>query len=164
MKRFILVCITLLVLPTAPADAQSSGVAPEGAFKLPLEHLQPLIPHRHFTPIPGEKKGFSHWGYRHNELHAGGFIDQLMAATGSNCCNGPMSGECRVSEVDLPHRLVRIDDKWCPIRSKTKIATIEGLSNLNEQNKVVAMVCAGINLTDFDGCPEIYCVGVASRQ
>ena len=114
-----------------------------------------------------QEKRFGYWGYRHMELHMLGVIEELQKRTNSKCCNGLMSGECRVTTVDLPRKTAYIDGlENCPLDSNTRITALESLSKIKEPGKAVAVVCAGRSFSDHGvrHCPVAYCVGVQSGQ
>lgn len=125
----------------------------------PLNDASPLTQdYHHYRRLADvqepEGKIPSYWKYRHKSLHDRGIVQQILDKTGSNCCGGTDSGECRVSYVDMLHRMVMIDGTWCPMTRGTKFAVVTGLKDDES-----AVVCAG-RVSDETNCPPAYCVGV----
>jgi hypothetical protein len=115
--------------------------------------MDALDAYRRMAEGAPEERRFSYWGYRHKELHARGIPQQIIASTGSNCCGGADSGECRVSSVNFMTRQALIDDRWCPF-GDAKITVVEGLANDEP-----AVVCASRSYYRR-ACPSTYCIGV----
>jgi len=172
--------IFLSLVPNHPAGAQEhhhAQAAPnapgfEQYLKLwGLEKTTPLpflekAPKEQEPPVPEEKR-FSWWGYRHAEVHDNGLVAILQKLTGSNCCHGPKSGECRVSSINMPARLVLVDGQWCPYSDKTKVVVLGELESLRDGQRAIALVCAGrtYEMTGWEGpkrrtCPDSYCIGI----
>jgi len=146
---------------SAPGLSQPS---PQIEGPLPLPRTRP---HDHSKEKKREETRYSFWGYRHAELHKNGLVAILQKLTGSKCCDGPKSGECRVSSVDIPSRLVLVDGQWCPYSDKTKIVVLGELESLSDGQRAIALVCAGrtYEMTGWDGpkkrtCPDSYCIGI----
>ena len=154
-----LVAAALLCLGNpAAVRAQDTPIAEEDLHK----HFKNLRQGRqkNLTPVPEETR-FSYWGYRHDDLHVYKLIDEMQERAGNTCCNGPHSGECRVSEVDMGSKKVLIDGRWCPVGDKTKVLPLDGLQAIREDEKSIAVVCAG---RTYKECPIAHCVGVQVRM
>ncbi len=154
-----LVVAALCLGNTTALRAQDTPIAEEDLYK----HLNNLRrgQHKNATPVPEETR-FSYWGYRHKELHVYKLIDEMQGRAGNSCCSGPHSGECRISEVDMRSKLVRIDGRWCPVGDKTKVMPLDGLQDISEEeDKSIAVVCAGHT---YKECPVAHCVGVLVRM
>jgi hypothetical protein len=126
----------------------------EGPFPLPRARPEN-------APMPEEKR-FSYWGYRHHELHERHVIAELIERTkGKNCCSGIQSGECRISKVDLQHRLAFIDGQWCPMDPDTRTTPLDSLADIQDGEEEIAVVCAS---RTYGGTPcsgtRTYCIGV----
>jgi hypothetical protein len=92
------------------------------------------------------------YGYRHQQYHHNGVIDELRRKTGRSCCDGV--GECRATYVDLRQKQALIDGKWCPLGD----AAVRQDITLPDQ---FALVCAGTAAWPLHPCPIVYCVAVA---
>jgi hypothetical protein len=98
-------------------------------------------------PGPGD------YGFRHDEYHARGIIDELQRKTGSFCCHG---GECRASYVKLAERKVLVDGRWCPIGHRTHMRSDIVLPDH------FALVCAGKSEPGpLNQCPPVFCIVLA---
>ena len=109
---------------------------------------------------------FGDWAYRHDELHDLGLVAKLRMATGSSCCNGEKSGECRVTKVNLVDRKVYVDRQWCPYYYNTKVVVMSEMETIHDNGEDVAMVCAGRTIrvqhapVSPNMCPGVYCIAV----
>jgi hypothetical protein len=90
------------------------------------------------------------YGYRHQEYHHKGIIEELRRKTGQLCCDG--MGECRATYANMQEHTVLLDGNWCPIG----YASIRRDIALPDQ---FALVCAGRSPRLF-ACPNVYCVAV----
>jgi hypothetical protein len=95
---------------------------------------------------PGE------YGFRHQQYHHNGIIDELRRKTGRSCCDG--LGECRATYVNLQKRTAFVDGKWCPLGD----AAVRQDIPLPDE---YALVCAGTSAWPLTQCPIVYCVAVA---
>lgn len=106
---------------------------------------------------------FGHFGYKHCTLHKYGTIDELFERTGSQCCEGEMSGECRATTIDFSSGkpMAEIDGRKCEV-------TAEIHTDISFPTDVMAVVCAHKHLPydAYEGvrsaCPTIYCAAVAT--
>lgn len=92
------------------------------------------------------------YGYRHEEYHRRGIIDELRRKTGASCCDG--MGECRATYVNVPRELALIDGRWCPLNAAPVRRDIQLPDHFS-------LVCAGPSVPPFFACPIVYCVAVA---
>lgn len=92
------------------------------------------------------------YGYRHQDYHRRGLIDELRRKTGMSCCD--RVGECRATYVDMARAMAYIDGNWCPLGSARVRRDIE----LPDQ---FSLVCAGSSAPPFFPCPIVYCVALA---
>jgi hypothetical protein len=142
--------------PTPEARPQIEG-------PLPLPHVRPLHEHTAGPQVDKEKR-LSYWGYRHPEVHANGLVAKLQDLTGKSCCDGPKSGECRISVVDLPAKKVLVDGEWCPYFDTTKVVVLDGLEKLQDGQETIALVCAArtnrILGLERRQCAGVYCIGI----
>lgn len=147
------------------------GARPEVEGPLPLPRVRPSeAPHTHVDG-PFKNPKFSEWGYRHAEIHDKGLVAKLQELTGGTCCNGPKSGECRVSSVDIPAGLVLVDGHWFRYDKNTKIVVMEELEGLRDGQESIALVCAGrtYEMTGWEGppkrtAPTIYCIALSPQK
>ena len=98
-------------------------------------------------PQPGD------YGYRHEDYHQRGLINELERKAGQSCCDG--HGECRATYVKLAERKVFVDGRWCPIGHRTAIRFDLELPDH------FALVCAGLSARIGNPCPVVYCVATA---
>ncbi|MEL6803917.1 MAG: hypothetical protein AAFO91_09075 [Bacteroidota bacterium] len=98
------------------------------------------------------------WGYRYQELHEHGIVDELIererARTSNNtlsCCEGAHSGECRVTVIDPNNGspMYKIGDRWCPLRGHVR-------TDIPLPGDITAVVCASAYI-GYSGCPTVYC-------
>lgn len=184
-KVYIIALVLQLLLQSIPAAAQTAPaqpfvgmdefrrlwgyppltLAPQIEGPLPLPQVGPgKTTHDHPGPHGNEEKRLSYWGYRHHEAHKKGLVHMLHKLTNSKCCDGPDSGECRISTVDMPAKKVMIDGEWCPYDNTTKVAVLEGLESMRDGDATIALVCAGqtnrIAGTERRQCVSVYCIGI----
>lgn len=151
MLRRILPFFYMLTFIAGAGQAFAQNMTPR-----PPAHYTPMPPRHQAAEAPETR--FGHWGYRHKELHDAGLIEQLHALTNSKCCDGPLSGECRLSAVNMPKRLVYIDGGWCPISQDTKVVVLDLGDIANTEGQSLAVVCAGRKYREI--CPASYCIGL----
>lgn len=106
-----------------------------------------------YTPAPGN----GGWGDGHSALHKHGTVRELMERTGTSCCEGEHSGECRKTHIN--GRMAWLDGQWCKI---PEIVTI--FYDIPLPSGMFAVVCAGrVTMEDAEAgtsekaCPAIYC-------
>jgi hypothetical protein len=100
---------------------------------------------------PGGRPG--DYGYRHEDYHQRGLIEELERKAGQSCCDG--HGECRATYIDLRERKVYLDGRWCPIGFRTALRFDLELPDQ------FALVCAGRPRSEGNPCPVVYCVAAA---
>jgi hypothetical protein len=98
-----------------------------------------------------EHGGPGDYGYRHEEYHRRGIIDELRRKTGATCCDG--MGECRATYVNVKQETALLDGRWCPLNA----APIRRDIQLPDH---FSLVCAGPSAPPFFPCPIVYCVAV----
>ena len=98
-------------------------------------------------------KGPGDYGYRHEEYHHRGIVDELERKAGQSCCD--KKGECRATYVDMAQRRAFVEGRWCPMEQQTSIHTDIALPDR------FALVCAGRPASPYNPCPTIYCVALA---
>lgn len=101
------------------------------------------------------KQGPGDYGYRHHEYHQNGVVDELERKVGHSCCD--RTGECRATYVDLAHKKVFLDGRWCPLGHHTAIRKDIVLPDS------FALVCAGKSRTGpGNPCPSVYCIAISA--
>lgn len=137
--------LSLFLCTTAVAAAQTNG---------DHDHEQQMSA---ATCINDPSIPFSHYGYRHCELHQYGTIDALLAKTDSNCCDGGRGGECRVTTFS------RIDGAWyAQIDGLTCPVSVQVHFDIPMPTNVQGVICApGAYGKPMVVCPKTYCAAVA---
>lgn len=163
MMRFLALVLFAAVLGATNSATQAQETLPSFKFEDVQKHFEQMKRRRLLSrPEKVERETrFSYWGYRHDEMHTHQLIDELQKTTGSQCCDGPHSGECRISEVNMQARLVLVDGLWCPMTNRTKVAPLEGLQDFKDGDRAIAVVCAGQGWKNE--CPAAYCVGIEPK-
>ncbi len=93
------------------------------------------------------------YGYRHDEYHRRGLIDELERKTERSCCDAV--GECRAAYVRLREGEVYLEGQWCVIGRDVPVRTDIALPD------EFALVCAGRSAGPNLPCPMVYCIAVA---
>lgn len=94
------------------------------------------------------------YGYRHEEYHHKGLVDELEKKVGHSCCD--RMGECRATYVDLAQKKVFLDGRWCALGHHTAIRKDVILPDS------FALVCAGKSLSGpGNPCPAVYCIAIS---
>lgn len=101
---------------------------------------------------------YGYYGYRHEELHASGVIQELMNKTGTQCCDGGMGGECRVTTIRFSPEgtwEAYIDGVW------TRIQNVTIHYDIPLPNDAPAVVCASRHIVPEVGAKGVYCVAAS---
>lgn len=88
-----------------------------------MKHILLSISMLSATTALADEAPFGTYGYRHQEMHDLGVIQDLITRSGQNCCDGGMGGECRVTQISTDGKFYRYNEQWCPLSTTTDIRT-----------------------------------------
>ena len=166
-KRIAIVLFAILM--AAPAAAQEfktgeicRGDTPAGTTtsnRPPLTLLSRFRALAQAQEKPASKQiKFGWWAYCHAELMKLGLVQKLLDITGTKCCGGAGSGECRVSIINVQARTTMVDGVLCNI---PKNVTVHEMPELRKvagcSDAAVAMICASQSDPPGTECGTIHC-------